>query len=195
MKNMHALLALLMFASNLPTVSVAADCQAIPKDATVSVEALIARSMRISLVRVAGEKSSGIAARKANGEVRLDLEAERRKVTESEAPGSDRFETSIRIAQLDVVQDLKGGGPMTLYRPSMPVTHTQHDFDAHSNDAFWDDPETGRVVFDEDCRVVMQFEPGKQYLIFEGPTHIKGAELIESDEDAWLAYIRKVLTP
>lgn len=193
MKNRYFLLTLLTFASSLPAVTAAEDCEAIPADATVSVEALIARSTRISLVSVAGGKSSGISERKANGEVRLDLEAERRKVTESETRGNDRVETTLRIAQLEVIEDLKGGGLMTLHRPSLPVTQAQHDFDAHSDDAFWDEPETGLVGFDEDCRAVMQFEPGKRYLIFEGPMHIKGAELVESDEDAWLAYVRKAV--
>ena len=192
-RNRYFLLALLTFASSPPIVAAAEDCQAIPADATVPVDALIARSTRISLVSVAAGESSGLAERKTNGEVRLDLEAERRKATESEAPGSDRVETSLRIAQLEVIEDLKGGGPTKFYRPSLPVTKAQHDFDAHSDDAFWDDPETGLVVFDEDCRVAMQLEQGKRYLIFEGPVHKKGAELIESDEDAWLAYVRKAV--
>ena len=192
-KNRYFLAVLLTFASSLPIISAAEDCQAIPADAMVSVEALIARSTRISLVSVAVGKSSGVAEPKANGEVRLDLGAERRKATESEALGDDRVDTLLRIAQLEVIEDLKGGGPATVYRPSLPVTQAQHDFNAHSDDAFWNDSETGLVVFDEDCQAVMQFEQGKRYLIFEGPAHIKGAELIESDEDAWLAYVRKAV--
>jgi len=193
MKNRYFLLALLGFASSQPTVSAAEDCQAIPANATVSVEALLARSTRISLVRVATGQPSGAAEQEASGEVRLDLEAERRKATESQALANDRVETSLRITTLEVIEDLKGGGPTKLYRPSLPVTQAQHDFDAHSDDAFWDDPEIGLVAFDEDCRIVMRFEPGKRYLVFEGPAHIKGAELIESDEDAWLAYVKKAV--
>lgn len=193
MKNRYFLLVLLTFASSLPTVPASEECQAIPADAKAPVEALIARSTRISLVSVAAGKSSEVTERKPNGEVSLDLEAERRKATESEAPGNDRVETSLPIAQLEVIEDLKGDGPMKFYRPSLPVARAQHDFDAHSDDAFWDDPETGLVTFDADCRAVMQFEPGKRYLVFEGPAHIKGAELIESDEDAWLAYVRKAV--
>lgn len=174
-----------------PGLLVAAECGPIPAGATVHVDQLIARSSRIVLVSVAGKADSLPAEEARDHEIRIDLEAELRKATEAKTARDDRTQPALGIARLDVIEELHGSGPPVLYKPSAPTSERQHDFAAHTAATFWENCNEGLVRFDAEGRPVMHFEPGKTYLVFEGLAHVKGAELIESEDDAWLAYVRE----
>lgn len=173
-------------------IAFAADCPSVPASATVPVDELIDRSSRIVLASVP-ESSAAPKTQVQPETITLDLEAERRKVTEGKSQADNRIKTDIGIATLSVQEQLKGSGERTLYRPNFDSNIRQHDFDAHRDPAFWEDNALGLASFDSDCRQTMTFEPGKTYLVFEGPAHVKSAELIESEDDEWLAYVRERL--
>ncbi len=174
----------------VPTLVVAAECEQIPASAAVNVDELISRSTRIVLVSAAGNASSLAPAETSDSEIRIDLEAELGRATEAKADRSDRAEPALRIARLEVIENLHGSGQDIFYRPSAPASSPQHDYSAHTAETFWENCNEGLVHFDAIGRPVMHFEPGKTYLVFEGPAHVKAAELIESEDDAWLHYVR-----
>ncbi len=171
-----------------PLAGLAEECPS----AIVPVDELIDRSTRIALVSVDEPSETNPANTSAPGLV-IDAETEKRKMTESTAIAGDRANPPIRIRTLKVEEDLKGRGNQTIYRPDMDTASPQHDFDAHRELSFWEDGTVGLVRLDENCRPQMNFERGKTYLLFEGPAHVKSAELIESEDDAWLAYVRERL--
>ena len=182
----------ILFLVLAPVVTLAADCERMPRTATVPIDELIERSPRIALVRVAGPEETS-SAETDDPTVSLDLDAARRKVTEGGTELVDRANPDASIAILEVELELKGSGAPRLFRPNLAPDRPMHDFDGHRDEAFWNDATSGLVGFDEECRAFARFEPGETYLLFEGPAHVKGAELIASGDDAWLAYVKERL--
>jgi hypothetical protein len=175
----------------IPAIAAGSNCERLPPSAISPVDELIARSTRIALVTFkASSESAEASAEKPTGEPLIDLEAEKRRATQDDGPAPDLVRPAMRLARLVVVENLSGNGPPEIYKPSAPVTKPQHDYSGHTAEAFWDDPAEGLVHLDDHCRPQMHFEPGKTYLLFEGPAHVKSSELIESEDDAWLAYVR-----
>ena len=92
-----------------------------------------------------------------------------------------------------MIENLKGLGGERLYFPSskFKFPNAQNDFVAHKNDAFWGDTAIGRVGYDDDCKIAMNFDTGQTYLVFLGPFHVKAFELILRENDRWLSFVRE----
>lgn len=167
-------------------------CDALPADAIVPVEELINRSEKIVLVTVdaAGATPDGKRQRQTTT---IDLDAERRRATEDRPRTDDRAFASLSLATMTAVEYLKGSGPARLSRPVTTTASEESRFDNHRDPGFWNDPAVGHVRVDANCRPLIGFAEGGTYLLFIGPWHVKGAERIESDADAWLAYVREQL--
>ena len=114
-----------------------------------------------------------------------------RKATEART--SDRMVEAMGTVSLSVIENLKGDGENRISRTNVWPHKSQHDFDRHRDPGFWDDEHSGLVAFDAACRPETAYATGKTYLLFEGPPHVKMSELIVSDDDAWLAYVRERL--
>ena len=167
-------------------------CNAPPEAAVTSADALIERSGRIVLVR-ADSIDDGPGRAENRTEPLLDRDRELRKVTEASPSSSNRTVTDARIVALIVTEDLKGKGEERLYLPSgkFRFPNAQNDFSAHDDDAFWRDNTVGRVGYDDDCRIAINFDAGRTYLVFVGPFHVKGYELILQKNDRWLSFVRE----
>lgn len=174
------------------SASVSASCNAPPEAATTSVDALIERTSRIVLVRA---NAVGREIRGTGNEKRplLDRARELKKITEAVPPSGDRTVADVRITTLTVIEYLKGTGDEQLYLPNrrFRFPNAQNDFAAHSKDEFWNDNATGRVGYDDDCKIVVNFDAGRTYLVFLGPFHVKAYELISRQDDRWLAFVRE----
>jgi len=66
------------------------------------------------------------------------------------------------------------------------------DFNSHKSEEFWN-MEAERAHFPNGaCTPNFTFEPGSTYLLFlDFPANPYAAELILSDQDAWLEYVRR----
>ena len=187
MKNSKINQALPLLSLLCAALTQASECRDLPEAAVAGVDALIERSPRIVLVTL--EATSGAATPPGEPRPSLDREAALRKATVAVAP--DRATMAIGTARLTVIEDIKGHGEPEIERRTVSPGRRQHDFDAHRDESFWSDSTAGLVGFDAACRPEMAFEPGKTYLVFDGPAHVKAAELIESADDAWLQYVRE----
>lgn len=164
-----------------------------PSDSVVApVDELIARSSRIVLVRVdtAARHDSNTAT--PASDIRIDEAAERRRATE-ESHDDDRTFVTLPMVTMTVVENLKGSGPKRMSRPVTSTDALDEDFSGHTAASFWDQAVVGRIRLDDQCQPVVSYEEGGRYLVFVGPLHVKAAERIESDDDAWLAYVREQL--
>ena len=169
-----------------------ASCDALPEAAVTSADALIERSSRIVLVRAdAANDSRGRVEN--DTEPLLDRDRELKKVTEASPPSGDRTMADVRIVTLMVIEDLKGKGAERLYLPSSQFRfpNAQNDFAAHNDDAFWSNNMIGRVGYDDDCRIAINLDAGQTYLVFVGPFHVKGYELVVEKNDRWLSFVRE----
>jgi len=164
-------------------------CDHASPSAIAPIDTLIDRSDRIVLARVeaANQLPPG---RDAIDGVALNEDVERQRVTEQATGAKDRSFASLAMATMTVIENVKGSGSDRISRPKTGSGEISHDFDAHQATSFWQDATVGRIQFDGKCNPLVDYEPGKTYLIFIGPLHVKGAELIESEDDAWLAYVR-----
>lgn len=174
------------------SASASAACNAPPEAATASIDRLIERTSRIVLVRA---DAVGREIRRAETEKQtlLDRARELKKITETARPSGDRAVTDIRVTSLTVIENLKGTGDQQLYLPNhrLRFQNAQNDFAAHSDAEFWNDNTSGRVGYDDDCKIVINFDAGQTYLVFLGPFHVKAYELITQQDDRWLAFVRE----
>ena len=71
------------------------------------------------------------------------------------------------------------------------------DFNGHRDEAFWTEMGGRMVSFQYGlglCGPDFVYYPGERYLMFPGELlSMKSAELIKSDDDKWLAYVRERL--
>ena len=174
------------------SASVSAMCNAPPEAAVTSVDVLIERSSRIMLVR-ADAIGGGLSSADSDAHPLLDRERELKKVTEASPSSGDRTVADVRIATLMVIEDLKGLGDERLHLPSsnFRFPNAQNDFAAHEDDAFWSGSTIGRVGYDDDCKIAINFDAGQTYLVFVGPFHVKAFELILQKNDRWLSFVRE----
>lgn len=171
-------------------------CGDFPDSATVSVDALIERAGRIVLATVPRDVPEAELPESAGapGES-VDLDSELRKVLEARVENDNRNAPAMRLVRLKIAEVLKGPPGDYIYQAARTLAagSAQGDFDAHRAGTFWNDPSAGRSGFDVHCRAATQFEPGNTYLVFSGPFHVKGYELIENEDDRWLAHVREYL--
>ena len=164
-----------------------------PTDSTIApVDELIARSSRIVLVRVDTAVAHDNKSATHTSDIRIDEAAERRHATE-DSHDDDRSFVTLPMVTMTVEETLKGSGPKRMSRPVTSTDALDDDFSGHTRAGFWDEAVVGRIRLDDQCRPVVSYEEGGRYLIFVGPLHVKAAERIESDDDAWLAYVREQL--
>lgn len=158
------------------------------------VDELISRSPRISLAMnkpftapADGEKRGSPSA--------IDREKELKKATESGAQ-PERYRSTLTLAKLVVLEDVKGEGPGEIYLAQAPQGDAADggNFDHHKDETFWAFADAGRVPLTADCTLKPTFEEGATYLIFAGQPHVKAYERIDEPNDAWLAYVRKAVT-
>ena len=108
---------------------------------------------------------------------------------------STHFRTTQTFTVLEtLIGDEKSNHSMS-FSPSTGNNQSSsvQDFNSHKNEIFWDDQTKGRVSLNQHCQLDLSFTPGKTYLVFEGLFHPKGAELIQSQDDKWLAHIRHLI--
>ncbi|MEM7662584.1 MAG: hypothetical protein AAF292_10070 [Pseudomonadota bacterium] len=99
------------------------------------------------------------------------------------------------LARLRAVEVLKGHRAQNLYVVADVLTAADVppvDFDGHSRDEFWTDASLGRRTLDQPGRASALYIGGR-YLVFVGSTHPKAQELILSEEDDWLQFVRDAL--
>lgn len=112
-----------------------------------------------------------------------------------ESEQGDRTRIAAGLYPLDVIEYLKGSGPEVVVTvlPAGADGPRREDFDAHRDARFWSDATVGRTGLDGNCRLVGGFEAGHRYLVFLGRAHVKGYERVDSDDDAWLGWVREQL--
>lgn len=104
----------------------------------------------------------------------------------------DRITAQLPIQLFTVIEYVKGGGPSEM---SVTTAYMTEDFrgegPAHDDPEFWKNPAAGRGVLTGHCGVAATFSPATRYLLFIGAPHVKAYEVISSENDSWLAYVRK----
>lgn len=92
------------------------------------------------------------------------------------------------------IEVLKGNAP-DLFRLPIGTMHRSSgesggvDFNGHTDELFWIHG-AGRAVNDSACIISTSFTAGQTYLIFIDYVSMKSYELILSEEDQWLQYVR-----
>ncbi len=108
-------------------------------------------------------------------------------------------QAGLRRITLRVAENLKGAGEKEIVVPALakPSFMTDLDFQGHRDPRFWQGDDIGRGYPVPELRgtcppAVAQpsFNDRSRYLIFFGPQHVKGYEVIRSDDDLWLDYVR-----
>lgn len=113
----------------------------------------------------------------------------------AESEQGDRTRIAAGLYPLAVREYLKGSGPEVVVTvlPAGADGPRHEDFDAHRDARFWSEAGVGRRELDDACRLIGGFEAGHRYLVFLGRAHFKGYERVDSDDDAWLGWVREQL--
>lgn len=182
-----------VFFAGSETLLAESQCESRIASATAPVDSLLVRASRISLA-VARQPIKQNTSNSVNPD--LDIDAARRKATEGSDTAIERGMSVQRFQFFDVIENLKNAGPDEIVLPATDWTSSQanQDFAAHRDAGFWENDALGRAGFDEQCRFSVDFQAGHTYLLFLGPIHVKAYELIEVDDDRWLAYVRQSLS-
>jgi hypothetical protein len=116
-----------------------------------------------------------------------DLVKRTKDIYLAEASGAESKQTVFKV-----LKTLKGKQIDAFkLESSIIMSENETDFHRHTDKSFWE-PSGGRVQIGADCKLSMSFQKGKKYVIFYNkPYHFKSFELIESDNDIWLAFVQK----
>ena len=124
----------------------------------------------------------------------LDRESDARRIREGEAD-PDRSSPVFGLARLEVLEVIKGEGADQIYLAAQIMSGDPapgDDFNAHTEARFWSHADVGlRTLINTSGKSLIHIN--SEYLVFVGSAHPKGQELILTEDDAWLAFVRETV--